>query len=500
MFFDREEIEKTLINAEQLLINQPELADMKLKDVINSLDSTEQMIHDRWGVAAMLVCKAIKNWDLVNLVKQLSVVESGCLTYEYVGYILQNKHEIDMEALLLEADEQGEFESIVRYVNCNLQFLTEIKQQYICSFLQMLEKHVESNSYYSVVSNYAKGIATCNAYWTIMNSLGDLNSRVQYDLMNHLSREWYHHDVIEANRAMECLLEHKSEWSQKAAIDFIESSMYYDITVFETHFPQMENMLLKSNILWLRIITVLVKYVMLCSNRDGTNHFYIRVMEYVEKIPTDTTDAKRRFLEAIQWAKEIPKDLQEIFQAIIVEPFESNECPLYVLDTILYTQIKNGKFETVMDNILTVFSVNGYYQQCTEFFDGLSSVIGELSKHSVKITKAALSYMLAYDIAQVQVGLELLMRVGKLTTLRHEEDVRFSNAQLIRMLKAAVYLYFDAPKICNIAFQLLDFVDGNSDQYISFCMDEVYENYSETLFEVSKNYISSGTDSQIQLR
>lgn len=499
MISDRKEIEKILSNGEQILIKQPELADMELKDVINALDGTEQMIRDRWGVVALLVIKSIKKWDLVSLVKQLSLVESGCLTYEYVGYILQNKYDIDMEALLLEADEQGEFESIVRYVNCNLQFLTEIKQQYICSFLQMLEKHVESNSYYSVVSNYAKGIATCNAYWTIMTSLGDLNSRVQYDLMNHLSNEWYRHDVIEANRAMECLLEHKSEWSQKAAIDFIDSSMYYDITLFETHLPQIEKMLFNSNVLWLRIITTLIKYMILCSNRVYTNHVYMRVMEHIKKIPTDTTDAKCRLLEAIQWTKEIPQDLWEVFQSIIEKPFESNQCPLHVLDTILSNQIKKGEFKRGIENILVIFRVNGYYQNWSEFFDELSSVTYELSKDSKKITKEALLYMLTDDIVQVYFGLGWLMIVGNLPTLIQEEKVCFSNAQLIRIMNATVYLSFDSLKICNLAFQLLDFVDEDADKYIAFCMDDVYMNYPETLFEVSKSYISSGTNTQIQL-
>ena len=74
MRFDKKEIETILNNAEQILINQPTLASMNLKDVIDTLDSTKEMIRDRWGVAALLVVKSIERWDLPDLVEQLSLV------------------------------------------------------------------------------------------------------------------------------------------------------------------------------------------------------------------------------------------------------------------------------------------------------------------------------------------------------------------------------------------------------------------------------------------
>lgn len=191
MRFDKKEIETILNNAEQILINQPVLASMNLKDVIDTLDSTKEMIRDRWGVAALLVVKSIERWDLPDLVEQLSLVESGDLTCEYVGYLLQTRYGIDMEALLLEADKQNKFDSIVKYVEPNLMFLTKIKQQYISPFLQMLENHIDSNVYYSVVNNYAESIAACDAFLTTTNSLGELKGRVQYDLIFHLGRAWY---------------------------------------------------------------------------------------------------------------------------------------------------------------------------------------------------------------------------------------------------------------------------------------------------------------------
>lgn len=495
---DKKEIETILNNAEQILINQPELASMNLKDVIDTLDSTKEMIRDRWGVAALLVVKSIERWDLPDLVKQLSLVESGDLTCEYVGYLLQTRYGIDMEALLLEADKQNKFDSIVKYVKSNLMFLMEIKQQYISPFLQMLENHIDSNVYYSVVNNYAKSIAVCDAFLTITNVLGELEGRVQYDLMCLLGREWYCKDLTEANRTMKRLLEHTSIWSKKAAINFLGNSLDVDKTAFELHFSKIEEMILQDNDLWLQIIAVFIKYVMLYSKEADTNHFYGKVMEHLKRLPTDSTKAKCNFLATIQFEKEVPQSVQDIFQAIIQKPFETNQCPLQILDHILYRQNKNNSFDNTMKHMLEIFRINGYRYKHTAFFDGLSLIVGELSKNSEKVFGAALKYMLADDIHQVFFGLGWLMIIGVIYN-KDTNDLKFSNNQLIRILKATLYCSINNSKICNIAFQLLNFLNEAPDKYIAFCMDDVYRNYPGTMFEVSKQYTTAERDSQVQL-
>lgn len=498
MLFDKKEIENILSNAEQILINQPELAKMNLEDVINALDSTKQMIRDRWGVAALLVVKSIKRWDLSDLVEKLSLVESGDLTYEYVGYLLQTRYGINMEALLLEADKQNKFDSIVKYIQPNLMFLTGIKQQYISPFLEMLEKHVDNNAYFSVVSNYAKSIAYCDAFLIITNSLGELKSRAQYDLMSLMGREWYHKDSIEANRTIESLLGYENIWSKKASIDFIENSLYCDRTAFELYFSKIEEMILQNNDLWLQAITVFVKYIMLYPEGANTNQFYDKVMEHLKRLPTDSTKAKCNFLATLQFEKGIPQDIQDIFQSIILNPFEANQCPLQILDHILYNLYKNSGLDIVMKYMLEIFRINGYRYRHTLFFDGLDLIVSELIKDSEKIFRFVITYMLSNDIHQVFFGLGWLMIIGVI----YNEDgnnLSFSNNQLIRILKATLYFSVDNSKICKIAFQLLNFIDEAPDKYITFCMDDLYKNYPGTMLKVSKQFITSDVDLQVQL-
>lgn len=495
---DKKEIENILSNAEQILINQPELAKMNLEDVINALDSTKQMIRDRWGVAALLVVKSIKRWDLPDLVDKLSLVESGDLTYEYVGYLLQTRYGINMEALLLEADKQNKFDSIVKYIQPNLMFLTEIKQQYISPFLEMLEKHVDNNDYFSVVSNYAKSIADCDAFLIITNSLGELKSRVQYDLMSLMGREWYRKDSIEANQTIESLLGYENIWSKKASIDFIENSLYCDRTAFESYFSEIEEMILHNNDLWLQAITVFVKYVMLYPEGANTNQFYGKVMEHLKRLSTDSTKAKFNFLATLQFEKDITQDIQDVFQEIILNPFEVNQCPLQILDHILYNLYKNSGLDIVMKYMLEIFRINGYRYKHTSFFDGLDLIVSELVKDAEKIFRFVMTYMLSNDIHQVFFGLGWLMIIGVIYN-EDGNDLSFSNNQLIRILKATLYFSVDNSKTCKIAFQLLNLIDEAPEKYITFCMDDLYKNYPGTMLKVSKQFITSDVDLQVQL-
>ena len=106
--------------------------------------------------------------------------------------------------------------------------------------------------------------------------------------------------------------------------------------------------------------------------------------------------------------------------------------------------------------------------------------------------------MLSNDIHQVFFGLGWLMIIGVI----YNEDgnnLSFSNNQLIRILKATLYFSVDNSKICKIAFQLLNFIDEAPDKYITFCMDDLYKNYPGTMLKVSKQFITSDVDLQVQL-
>ena len=121
MIRNREEVESVLNEGEKILLKRPELAEMSIHDMLNELDDgTEQMIHYRWGVAAWLVIKSLKSFESKMLVEPLSEVDSGVLTYEYAGYLLQSRYKVSMVELILEAEKCGKFDKIISYVKDNI--------------------------------------------------------------------------------------------------------------------------------------------------------------------------------------------------------------------------------------------------------------------------------------------------------------------------------------------------------------------------------------------
>ena len=497
MLSDRAEIENVLERGREILENRPELTNMSLKDVIDDL---YDIIHERWGVTAWLVVNSIENWDLTCLVEHLASVESGVLTYEYAGYLLQSKYDVDLESLLIMADEQGKFENIAKYVSSNLRFMPEVKQQNIEPLLHMLEKHIDSGDYFGIVSNYANGIANCKAYKSVADFVGEISSKPQYDLMHRMCKDWYQYSPVEASEMIERLIRFSTVWGRRAAIDYLKTVLDYDVAVFEGYFSHIENMICEED-LWLWIIPVFVKYIIINDKSGLCNELDVRVMAHLRKIPTDGVNAKRCFLEAIEWEENLSERLVEIFQSIILMPFDNGKIPFDLLDYPLQRQARNGAWENALQTMMTLFAAN---KQChldyEVFFDELSGTAGELLKYSSEVTARALQYMLASDEASLFFGLGLLISVGDIQKLKNEmKESAFADAQLVRLMKTVLYFSFESKTVCRMAFQLLLLLDGSPERYFAFCMDEVYGNYSRTISETAKQYLKIGTDVQRNL-
>lgn len=503
MIYDRAKIENTLNHAKKIIEEHPELSGMHLDAVVDELDDgSEKMLHDRWGVAAWLVIYSVQNWNLPDLVKHLASVESGVLTYEYVGYPLHNRYGISMEEMLLEADRQDNLESIVRYTSASLMLMVAIDQQYILPLLKMLERRMDSDAYSSIISSYADGIASCKSHLAVATILGELKSRAQYDLISQLRKSWYNCDANQANGMLEQLLQYSGEWNKKAAIDFWGTCLYYDLNAFEKYVPIMESLYVNNEEYRVWIVSVFLNYVAMATEKGADYELLKHVIEHLNGIPADTTRVKYSFLEALRLMPNTTDELQKILYSIISIPFEENKCPLRLLDWPLKRVIKNVDWKSGIELMLELFRVNKYRQNYSDYFNGLASVIHELSKHSANITAQALRYMLAADLDQLFFGLGLFIRLGnpqKLHTESEGKGLLFSTEQLIRLIKVTLYYSFDSLKTCHTAFRLLAFHEETPERYIAFCMDEVYGNYPGTMLDISKQYLSSEINAQILL-
>lgn len=506
---DPERIEKILEEGKNILSARPELAEMSLHDMIDALDDgTQQMIRNRWGAAAWQVVKSINNFELKVIIEQLSEVKSGILTYEYTGYLLQKEYHINLEALILEADLCGKFDKIVVYVETNLVHEHMLYEQNFLPILNMMEKHKRDSCYRAFLTNYANHIVEVDGQHLTEMLIDGLDRQVPYDFMYIIRWAWYKKASTNADAMIGRLLKYGSIGSQKTAINFLETSMNYGTVVFEQYFPEIESLLIKSDELWSMLITLFVKYIIETStDKESTSKpIYHKLLAYLEKTPSDSLEAKRSFVEALQWREEIPEALEPIFHEIISHSFGRDKAILVVLDSYLYRQLEKGKWKVVLKVMQEVFSANNYIVQYHSFFENMESVCSGLRAHIAEVTAAALDYMLCGGMELFFFGLGLFQEVGNLQKLYDGQTaIGFSFAgslddtQLIRLMKGIFYYNADSKKSCYTAFQLLLFSSEPCDIYLEFCINEVYKNYPATMNEAAAHYKAAKDAKQVHL-
>lgn len=298
IFSNEQKIKEVLKTGKEILSSRPELASMKLCDVINELDDgTSEMIHNRWGAAAWVVINSITNFKIEALVEQLSTVDSGPLTYEYVGYLLLTEYGVNLEDLLLQAEKIRQFDKVVLFVIENLVYEEKLHEKNVIPILQILENHLGHQCYHRFLWNYAKHIEKLGVQSLVENQIGDINGQAQYDLMSNLCAGWYASDEAEASKVLERLLDRKGIWNKKAAIKYLNVSLYYNKEIFQKHFAQIEAMALTDDQLRLMIIPLYIEYI--CTNTDQARDDIVQrhVFEYLKKIPSGSQE--QRFLNIL---------------------------------------------------------------------------------------------------------------------------------------------------------------------------------------------------------
>lgn len=503
---DRTEIEQVLENGLRILSERPELADMSISDVIDELVGSTQMISDRWGVTAHMVCRQITGWDNKSLVQNLSKVDAKELTCEYVGYLLQVKYGVALEELIIEADRDGVFDVVVRYVSQNLRFLPSVCGSNVSQVLSMLEKHTEHNAYSSFLYNYAIGIASCDGYQIVMDELEDLSSIVQYHLLSNLRCHWFEKNAKEASATIQKLLKYKSVWSKKTAINYWEMAIKHDVSLFQAYFSQMDSLRMESEDLWQQMIPTFIYFTNLKDQTVKLVPEYCRAVECLRKLPTDTIDSRICFLRSIEFCKELAEDLRGIYREILAVSFNQSRQVLDCLDYFWYTHINSGYLQDVIQDMALCFSANKFRTSYSHFFEQINSTRSAMAEHVSLVTEIALEYMLKDDPDENLFGLGLLINNGSVKKLydeKMESNPDFTGLlgddQMVRIMKVILYFSVDDSQICHFAFQLLSLSLGANNAYTEFCLSEVYADYPATLYEVAAYYIQSNIQEQAEL-
>lgn len=453
------------------------------------------------GVAAYVVLHNIKQWEIPDLIEQLSCIKTGPLLYEYTGYILQNEYNFDLETLIIEAYRIGKFDELVKYVSPNIAFQNKFQSKNLLILLDILEQYKGSHDYYRFLSNYCHHIINSNAYSIVSEIINYINNETLYWVLKEIGASWYEKDVLQADNFCEQCIVNDNVISKKLSIYYFALSIQYSADLFNKYLSELNDMYECNLELRKNIVSLFVSYLISKCDDSASEAQSKIVYNKLSSIPKDISYIKSEFISQISCYNKLPQSLTKIFKDIISEPCVDMEL-LNKLDNYLYDRIQNDKWENILCDLFMIFKVNDYKANYLDFFSKMSSVISELEKYSIPITKLSINYMISPDIQKVFFGIGLFVNVGNLHKYINDSEVEkeyLTGEQLVRVIKGILYYAVDSKLICKTSFYLLELIKDSANKFIEFCIDEVFENYSATMYKFSKMYLSSQNAKQSQL-
>ena len=490
------EIDTSLSIAKQVLKDNADIYNKTTDEILDLYEEDKNMLHARWCIAAYVLLSKIQCFDTITLIKNLSSEKAGSLLFELSGYILQKEYNVDLEELIIESDKHGEYDKIIRYVISNLQYRTGYNFDNITAFLDVINKHSENNENNKLINDYSKYICNSKAFYIVKDKLKRIKNNSEFLFLSYLASDWYKNDHLQADEYCEkCLLSNEL-LNKRIAIYYLSYSIYYNTDLFETRIIDVDKSYDSGNDIRYEIITLFIKYLKDIQNKTTKSRNII--LKRLNAIPTDTPDTKMAFIDRITYIKEMPKDLLQIYKELIQRPLCNDEL-LTSINNFLYVKIKKSNYTDVLQDLLIIFKVNNYTTNYYSFFNHFSSVLPKLNKYYKNTSGLAFSYLISDDINEVFFGLGLVERTPNIINNINAKKLSFSEKQIIQVLKAFLYFSLDVDLICSIAFVLLNLCNQVLTDYINFCEDELYENYSAKMYDFSRKHYDNMNEKQKEL-
>lgn len=501
MYRDRQKTEDILKHGKQLLVERPELNQLSLEEILDELDDeTNEMIRYRWGVTAYVVVNSTNNWDTTHLLKHLSSFEGGSLTFEYAGYILLNEHNIDLEKLIIDAEQHNYFDRIIRYVHPNIGYITNPSR--ISEVLKTLHNHSNHHNYSSFLYNYSNAVSFNNCFTNATKQVGDIHNLTQHKFMCNLCRAWYKYDSSSAERIIETMMSANTFWSKRTAIHYWSQSLDINKSIFIKHFKNIEALIYENEEYWLDIIPSYCEYITTAEDKDKSTTSYFDCLNHLKNIPNDSIKAKCSFMNKMQFVKNTVDEIKNILQVLFSTPCEQNSELLSYIDHYLYYSFKEETLIDTLKYLSTIYSENNYKSNHYVFFNTFDLIKSEIKNHPAFTTDFAISHILSNVQDSIFYGLGLLLECGDISKYKLYKEslpdpwIPFSETELIRIMKTILLFSYSDIQTCQLSFQLIEISTGSLNNYFDYCIKEVYQNYPTTMSQLAGSYLTSTISSQ----
>jgi len=500
MYYTELEMKQTLEAGDKILLDKPELNEMLPEDVLDSLnDGTQEMIHNRWAVAARVYVNGIQDFSYEKLVERLAQSDISEFLCIYIFFILQEEYGISVVKMLIEAKRQSLIERIIPYVYGNLEYEKKIDTDEIVVFLETLNL-VSLNKKIYLMKDYAKLIVKDSQQELVFQVITQDSNHVDSEFMQFLVCEVYKKDYKQANQMIETLLSGK-ESAEKfwvAITEGLYSSLYFELDFFEEQYKKFSEYV-KDRTIWIRNIKSLVLYITKSSGRVGVR---CEVMSELKTVCGGDAEEKSEFLNSISRIEVLDEELLNIRDSIFACSFKKDAIVLGAIkDYFVITRDKWSEPD-IFETLRCIFIVNEYdMSNYKQFFDGLDWVWNELEKEQKTAWEKFIESMFCQGIHQFvfAIGLyEYVLNVSELANVLQNHKISIEQASII--IGILTYWLPNGEKISHMGFEMAKLVHSDdNEEYMDVFLEEIYGNFCDSSRKMAEKYLKSQNNLQMRL-
>lgn len=497
MYETQEAMESLLRKSKDILSKQPGLFDNSPEEILERLnDGTQEMIHLRWGVAALVFVNGIEDLSYEGLAYSLTETSMPDNLCGKIMYILQRDKGINTIKLMVAARHIGRVEKTVPFVCRNFSFDERIGEKEVDEFIDTIND-VSQKSIYVVINGFAKRVvAESLEKQAVLHVMKEVTDKGRLFLQK-LICEVYKQDQLRGNIILDVMLnDSQNNRLIDAIVAGILASFNYDVTEFSSHFDVLDSFWDDSDT-HEKVIPCYVQYASIVPETDVLR---VNVMERLEGIPQSKLCAKQSFMGAVMYQKKEPRDLENIVKRIGSAPFEKDASLLQSLITYWYQKMHKTAEKELWHNIRSLFIVNGYgAKDRGEFFKVVGTMLPKGSSQN-EVWECFIESMLSEGDAHLQFALGLFEHVLVPTaTKERSTNSMLSERAALMILKIVTLFTHDTEDIVQFAFSLIEQIDDLSETYIIDCIDIVYHEYPDTSHNVAQKYLTSPNEWQRSL-
>ena len=488
---DKNKTDRIIKQGEEYITNHPEVLTMTLDELVEHFNSSDYALYVNWSVMSHVVVGSLRWSNYEDLVNKLASLDVVPLVKEYVGYLLYQKRDVDLESLLLLSDKMGVFDKLLVYVLNNLIFQREFHQNNVLGISLLINRYLRTNtSVHNLMIVYSEHIMNYDKETVVIDILMDIDFEFKNEILSRLSCSWIKKSKDDAFLRMGKAFETNNEERIKTVLYLIKASydkqstfeyFYKQISCVGEFFPNLRGI----------IVFLFASYI--ADTDCNKSNIYKAVLKELKVYSCDNKN-KNDFLRAIQYRDEIKYELIVIFEEIISYPVSNDEA-LELIDAILYNIFKQQESQNLLDRLVQLYTVNDFNMDFERFIDLFSLSFGLLQNNDMK------TWEYIQTIFSQSRGRNIYFAIGVLFhRFKFDSDfiakVKQSNKelsceQICRVLNLLQYTKPIGEKICTLYLDLAPFCSACIDNYISFGLDELYESYPTTLSNQSARHLQS---------